>query len=55
MTAPNELYKAISKKEYAHPEVSRIVAGNFNAGKFKSIFRYFYKHDICATKGGKKL
>ena len=32
-----ELYKAISKEESAHPEVVPLVAGDFNAGKLKSV------------------
>ena len=35
-TALNQLYKARSKKENAHPEAALIVAGDFNAGKLKS-------------------
>ena len=36
-TALNQLYKAISKEENAHPEVALLVAGDFNAGKLKSV------------------
>ena len=36
-TALNELYTAISKQENAHPEVPLLVAGDFNAGKLKSV------------------
>jgi hypothetical protein len=36
-TALNELYKAISKQEYAYSEVVLLVAGDINAGKLKSI------------------
>jgi hypothetical protein len=36
-TALNKLYKAISKKQNAHPEVALLVAEDFNAGKLKSI------------------
>jgi hypothetical protein len=32
-TTLNQLYKAISKQENAHPEVALLVAGDFNAGK----------------------
>jgi hypothetical protein len=39
--ALNELYKAISKQENAHPEAALLVAGDFNAGKFKYIFTSF--------------
>ena len=37
-TALNELYRAISKQENAHPEAALLVAGDLNAGKLKSIF-----------------
>jgi hypothetical protein len=37
LTALNKLYKAISKQENAHPELALLVAGDFNAGKFKSV------------------
>ena len=43
-TALNELYKAISKQENAHPEVALLVAGDFNAGKLKYIIPHFYQH-----------
>ena len=33
-----ELYKSISKQENAHPEAVLLVAGDFNAGKLKSIY-----------------
>ena len=33
--ALNELYTAISKQENAHPEAALLVAGDFNAFKFK--------------------
>ena len=36
-TALNQLYKAISKQENAHPGVVLLVAGGFNAGKLKSV------------------
>jgi hypothetical protein len=32
-TALNELYKAISKQENAHPKAALLVAGDFNEGK----------------------
>ena len=35
-TALNELYRAISQQEKAHPETALLVAGDFNAGKLKS-------------------
>ena len=44
-TALNKLYKAISKQENAHPEVEIPLAGDFNAGKLKSV--------TCATRGKK--
>jgi hypothetical protein len=50
-TALNELYKAISKQENAHPEVALLVAGGFNAGKLKSVLPNFYQHVTCATRG----
>ena len=53
-TALNELYFAISKQENAHPEVSLLVAGDFNAEKLKSILPNFYQHVKCAP-GGNKL
>jgi hypothetical protein len=37
MLAFNKLHKAISKQENAHPEVALLVAGDFNAGKLKSV------------------
>jgi hypothetical protein len=36
-TALNELYYAISKQGNAHPEAALLVAGDFNAGKLKSV------------------
>ena len=48
-TALNELYKAISKQENAHPEVALLVAGDFNAGKLKSVIPHFYQHVTCTT------
>jgi hypothetical protein len=36
--ALNELYKAISKQENAHPEAAFLVARDFNAGKLKSLY-----------------
>ena len=35
-TTLNELYSAIGKQENAHPEAVLLVAGDFNAGKFKT-------------------
>jgi hypothetical protein len=42
-TALNQLYKAISKEENAHPEAALLVAGDFNAGKLKSVLPHFYQ------------
>jgi phenylalanyl-tRNA synthetase beta subunit len=53
LTALNELYKAISKQQNVHPDVALIVAGDFNAGKLKSVLPHFYQHITCATKGEK--
>jgi hypothetical protein len=36
-TTLNELYYAISKQENAHPEAALLVAGDFDAGKLKSV------------------
>ena len=38
----NEVYRAISKQENAHPEAALLVAGDFNAGKLKSVLPHFY-------------
>ena len=43
----NELYSAISKQENAHPELALLLAGDFNAGKLKSVWTNFK----CATRG----
>ena len=51
----NELYSAISKQENAHPEAALLVAGDFNAGKLKSVLPNFYQHVKCATRGKKTL
>ena len=51
--ALNQLYKAISKQEHAHPEAALLVAGDFNAGKLKSVLGHFYQHVTCATRGKK--
>jgi hypothetical protein len=40
-TALNELYKAISKQENAHPEVVVLVAGDINAGTLESVLPNF--------------
>ena len=50
-TAMNELYSAISKQENAHTEATLLVAGDFNAGKLKSVLPNFYQHVKCATRG----
>jgi hypothetical protein len=52
-TALNELYSAIRKQENAHPAVALLVAGDFNAGKLKSVLPHFYQHVKCATRGKK--
>ena len=49
-TALNQLYRAISKQENAHPEAALLVAVDFHAGKLKSILPHFYQHVTCATK-----
>jgi hypothetical protein len=49
-TALNELYSVISKQETAHPEAALLVAGDFNAGKHKSVLPSFYQHVKCATR-----
>jgi hypothetical protein len=36
-TALNELHSTICKQENAHPEAMLLVAGDFNAGKLKSV------------------
>ena len=40
-TVLNELYSAISKQENTHPEEVLLVAGDFNAGKLKSVLTNF--------------
>ena len=52
-TALNELYKAISKQENAHPEVAVLVTGYFNAGILKTVLPDYYQHVTCATRGKK--
>ena len=52
-TALNELYVAISKQENADPEATLLVAGDFNAGKLKSVLPNFHQHVKCATRGKK--
>jgi hypothetical protein len=53
--ALTELYSVISKTENAHPEAALLVAGDFNAGKLKSVLHHFYHHVTCATRGIKTL
>jgi hypothetical protein len=45
--------EAISKQENAHQEAVLLVAGDFNAGKLKSVLPNFYQHVKCATRGEK--
>jgi ribosome assembly protein 1 len=45
------LYRTMSKQENAHPEAALLVAGDFNAGKLKSIFPHYYQHINHATRG----
>ena len=52
-TALNQLYKAISKQENTRPEAALLVAGDFTAGKLKSVLPNFYQHVTCATRGNK--
>ena len=54
-TALNQLYKAISKEDNAHPEAALLVAGDFNADKLKSVLPNFYQQVTCATRGKKIL
>ena len=51
--ALSKLYKEISKQETAHPEAALLVAGDFIAGKLKSVLPHFYQHVKCATRGEK--
>ena len=50
-TALSQLYKEISKQETTHPVAALLVAGDFNAGKLKSVLPHFYQHVKCATRG----
>jgi hypothetical protein len=54
-TALSQLYKEISKQETTHPEAALLVAGDFNAGKLKSVLPNLYQHVKCATRGKKIL
>jgi hypothetical protein len=49
-TALNQLHKAISKEENAHPEAALLVAGDFNAGKLKSVLPNSNQHVTCAIR-----
>ena len=48
--ALNELFSAISNQENTHPEAALLVAGDFNAGKLKSVLPNFYQHVKSATR-----
>ena len=52
-TALRQLDKEISKQETTHPEAALRVAGDFNAGKLKSVLPNLYQHVKCATRGKK--
>ena len=54
-TALTQLYYEISKQETAYPEAALLVAGDFNAGKLKSVLPHFYQHVKCATGGKNTL
>ena len=54
-TALSQLFKEISKQETPHPEAALLLAGDFNAGKLKSVLPNFYQHVKCATRGKKNL
>ena len=51
-TALSQLYKGISKQETTHTEAALLVAGDFNAGKLKSVLPNLYQHVKCATRAG---
>jgi hypothetical protein len=53
-TGLNQLYKAISKEENAHPEVVLLVAGDFNAGKQKSVLPKSFTSMSHVQPGGRK-
>jgi hypothetical protein len=38
------MYSTLSKQENAHPEAALLVAGDFNAGKLKSVLPRFCQH-----------
>ena len=50
-TALSQLYKEMSKQKTTHPEVALLVAGDFNAGKLKSVLPNFHQHVKCVTRG----
>ena len=52
-TTLNELYTPISKQENAHPEAALLVAGDFNAGKLKSVLPNLHQHVKRVTRGKK--
>ena len=55
-SALNQLCKAISKQENAHPEVALLGAGDFNAGKLKSVLPHFLPAcHMCNQRRKKKL
>ena len=54
-TSLNQLFKAISKQENAHPEAALQVVGDFNVGKLKSVLPNFYQHVTCNQRGKKTL
>jgi hypothetical protein len=47
-TALSQLYKEMSKQETTYPEAALLVAGDFNAGKLKSVLANLYRHIKCA-------
>jgi endonuclease/exonuclease/phosphatase (EEP) superfamily protein YafD len=49
-TALSQLYKEISKQETTLSEKALLVAGDFNAGKPKSVLPNLYQHLKCATR-----
>ena len=49
-TALNQLYKTINKQENAHPEAALLVAGDFNAGKLKSVLPLLHTQR-CVQRG----
>ena len=54
-TTLNDLYRALSKQENYDPKVAFLVAGDFNAGKLKSVLPNLYQHVTSATTGDKIL